>query len=186
MRQASLASDIDHSPKADGGIDGETDGRGARARRPQLEDIVDEHLRLVEVDDDVVDRFADDPRRERPVEMDERTDRISSEFFLELELSAVEFLVRIARRRRMTAPRGGPYGESQRHAHGDRHCAHGSLHDVVLNTYADGALRKPTESFGRYEPPRGCCILRFRELFQSSRAVGYSAASRTVAGWSLD
>ncbi len=159
----------------------------AGARRPQLEDIVDEHLRLVEVDDDVVDRFADDPRRERPVEyVRERTDCISSEFFLELELSAVEFLVRIARRRRMTAPRGGPYGESQRHAHGDRHCAHGSLHDVVLNTYADGALRKPTESFGRYEPPRGCCILRFRELIQLSRAVGYAAASRTVTGWSLD
>jgi hypothetical protein len=57
---------------------------------------------------------------------------------------------------------------------------------VVLNTYADGALRKQTETFGRYEPPRGRCILRLGELIQSSRAVGYAAASRTVAGWSLD
>ncbi|HEY1559623.1 MAG TPA: hypothetical protein VGF71_01900 [Caulobacteraceae bacterium] len=184
MRQTGLAGDIDHPDQADGGVGDESDGGPRRPTGAKLEHVVDEHLGFPEIDDDVVDRLADDAGRERPVQMRERPDRIPAELFLEFELLAVELLERIAPSRRPAWLGSGPCEKSQRHGYGDRHCAQGSLHSANLNPDSGGALRKPMETFGHYAPPSASCLKVARLSNQSSAAMTRAAPGCVEFGWS--
>ncbi|HEY1879805.1 MAG TPA: hypothetical protein VGG68_07735 [Caulobacteraceae bacterium] len=184
VRQTGLASDVNHPTHAEGGVNDEPN-RGRRSSRgTELKDVVDEYLRLRKVDEDVVDRLADDAGRERPVHIRERPDRIPVELDLEIELLAVEFLERVAGSRRPAWLGGGPHEESQRHAYDDGHCAQGSFHNAIVNPDLGKALRKAMETFAHPAPSLESSILRARASNQSSPAMIQAAPEHVTSGWS--
>jgi hypothetical protein len=99
MRQAGGASDVDHPANADRGIGDETDRRRARPRGPQLQHVVDEHHRLAEVDEHIVDGLADRPWRERSKKDANDSQPAPGEGLLDGEPVPVETLERIVGRR---------------------------------------------------------------------------------------
>jgi hypothetical protein len=126
--QAGLAGDVDHAPQADGRIDHEPYAGRARARGTELEHVIDDHHRLGQVDQNVVDRLADRSGREHPVDPSGGTDQIAVNHFLDSEALAIESLERIAGGGggRLTDAKGA---DRERHAGGKAPCAHGSLHN---------------------------------------------------------
>jgi hypothetical protein len=135
VRNAGGAGDVDHAAKAHRRVDHEPD-RGLRGSlRAKLQQVVDHHRRLGEVDHDVVDGLADRSRGQLLINKADRSDHVAIKARLDREALAVELLERVARRVRQRR-RGGHDGEGRRHAGGEMLATHRSLRRAGLRASA--------------------------------------------------
>lgn len=95
VRNAGRPDDIDHASQTGGRIDDETDRRSPGSRRAQLQDVVDHHPRFAEIDQNVVERFANWSWREKPEDGADRTKAMARQLHLNCETLAIEALERI-------------------------------------------------------------------------------------------
>lgn len=90
VRDPGRPDHVDHAGHAGGRIDHETNGRLGCAQRAQLQYIVDHHPRLTEVDQDVVDGFADHAGGQKLIDRADWPKAVPRQRHLQVEALAVE------------------------------------------------------------------------------------------------
>jgi hypothetical protein len=170
VRQARGAGHIDHAPQPRRRIDHEPDRRLRGAFRAKLQQVIDHHRRLGEVDHDVVDRLADRPGGELLVDEAQRPDDIAIQRLLDSESLSVELLERIAGRMGQ-GRRGGQNRDGRRHAGGEVPRTHRSLRWAGLRASAGGGA-----GYDRLSLSCILCIGARNQWKLAARAAGWSAA----------
>ncbi len=161
VRQAGGPGDIDHPANPDGGIGDETHRRRAGPGRTKLQHVVDEHHRLAEVDEHMVDGPADWPRGKGAIEDPDDPESPSRQGQLDGEPAPVEAFEGIVHGRSRVR-RADPA------QHGDGHGRGGEPAVGCRLSAAAPGIEATNHGFGRWRR-HGCFSLGTRERMDSSR-----------------
>ncbi len=92
VRKAGVRGDIDQPGDAQGAVGGEAQHRPAGSLRARLQEVVDRHQRLAEIDDHIVQPLADRPRGEDVIELADRGEQHLGQHRGDREADAVQLL----------------------------------------------------------------------------------------------
>jgi hypothetical protein len=131
-RNADGLGDVEGSQEPHGRIDRQADRRQRRRARTRLQQIVDHHLRLGEIDQEVAQGVADRAGRQAAGESRQGPDQLAVQHLVHREGAAVAALPRIAGRvagRRLRRARQGAGGlqQKQGQCRGRKESAHQNL-----------------------------------------------------------
>ncbi len=131
-RSAQRLGHVDGSQTTGGGVDQQAERRSDRRAGPGLQQVVDDHHRLIEVDQEVLDRLAYWSRRQAAGQFRQRSDKNPIEHGVEPIDPTVSPLPRVARRVMGRGGRGsGPSrvwrGADNQQDHREKGSAHQGL-----------------------------------------------------------